>query len=239
MRNVFTIMRRELSSYFFSPIIYIVMALFVLIYGIFFTVLFLGVGNGGYANLQYSFGNLVFVISVIIPLLTMRSLAEERKIGTEEFLMTAPITSTEIVLGKMSALTVSFLVIISTILLHLVIVLTVARPEMGPIISGFIGLFLLGFSFISIGLFASSLTDNQIIAGVVSFAMVLVLWLIEWLAGASIGVLSQILSSISLIKYYDDFTKGIMDTANIIFYLSVSSLFVFLTIRQVEARRWR
>jgi ABC-2 type transport system permease protein len=215
------------------------MALFVLIYGFFFVLMFLGGGNGGYANLQLSFGNLVIVFLIIIPLLTMRSLAEERKQGTDEFLMTAPITSSEIVLGKMSALTVSFLVIISTILVHLIIVLTVAQPEMGPIISSFIGLFLLGITFISIGLFASSLTDNQIIAGVVSFTILLLLWLINWLAGSSTGILNQILSSISLINYYADFTKGILDTANIIFYLSVSALFVFLTIRQVEARRWR
>jgi ABC-2 type transport system permease protein len=239
MRNILTIMRRELSSYFLSPIIYIVMALFVVIYGFFFVLMFLGGGNGGYANMQYSFGNLVIVFLIIIPLLTMRSLAEERKIGTEEFLMTAPITSTEIVLGKMSALTVSFLVIISTILVHLVIILTMAQPEMGPIISSFIGLFLLGITFLSIGLFASSLTDNQIVAGAVSFTILLLLWLINWLASSSVGILSKILSSISLINYYADFTKGILDTANIIFYLSVSALFVFLTIRQVEARRWR
>jgi ABC-2 type transport system permease protein len=239
MRNIVTIMRRELSSYFLSPIIYILLALFVLIYGFFFILMFLGRGNGGIANLQYSFGDLVIVFLIIIPLLTMRSLAEERKLGTEEFLMTSPITSTEIVLGKMAALTVSFLIIISTILVHLFIVLTIARPEMGPIISSFIGLFLLGLTFLSIGLFTSSLTDNQIVAGAVSFTILLLLWLVNWLAGAFTGVMSQIFSSISLINYFADFTKGILDTANIIFYLSVTALFIFLTIRQVEARRWR
>lgn len=238
MRNIVTIMRRELSSYFLSPIIYIVMALFVLIYGFFFLLTFVG-RNGGDSNLQYSFINLVIVFLIIIPLLTMRTLAEERKLGTEEFLMTAPITSTEIVLGKIFGLMVSFLIIISTLLVHIIIAFALSKPEIGPIVSSFIGLFLLGITFISIGLFASSLTDNQIVAGVVSFTMLLMLWIVNWLADAFVGVLGQVFNAISFINYYADFTKGIMDTANIIFYLSVTALFIFLTIRQVEARRWR
>lgn len=238
MRNMVTIMRRELSSYFLSPIIYIVMALFVLIYGFFFVLTFVG-RNGGDSNLQASFINLIIVFLIIIPLLTMRTMAEERKTGTDEFLMTAPITSTEIVMGKILGLMVAFLIIISTLLVHIIIVLCLSKPEIGLIFSSLLGLFLLGVTFISIGLFASSLTDNQIIAGVVSFTILLVLWIINWLASSFAGFLGQVFNSISFINYYSDFTKGIIDSANIIFYLSVTALFVFLTIRQVEARRWR
>jgi len=236
MNNVITIMRRELSSYFFSPIIYIMMTVFVLIYGVFFVGIFLQLGL---ANLQYTFSNLVIVFLFLIPIMTMRSLAEERKQGTDEFLMTSPTTSTEIVLGKLLALTISFLIIMATVLIHLVIVLTMAQPDLGPIVASLIGLFLLGFTFIAIGLFTSSLSDNQIIAGVLSFSILLLLWLVEWLADSFSGVVGKIFSSISLIKYFGDFNKGIIDTTNIIFYLSVAALFIFLTIRQVEGRRWR
>ena len=238
MRNIMTIMRRELSSYFLSPIIYIVMALFVLIYGGFFADSFVG-RNGGSASLQDSFSGLIIVFLIIIPLMTMRSLAEERKQGTEEFLMTAPVTSTEIVLGKFLGLAVSFLIIMSTLLVHIIITMAFAKPELGPIFSSLIGLFLLGVTFISIGVYASSLTDNQIIAAVVSFTTLLMLWIIEWMSNAFVGVMGQVLGAISLMKYYTDFTKGLLDTTNIIFYLTVTGLFIFMTIRQVEARRWR
>lgn len=236
MSNIITIIRRELSSYFFSPIIYIVMVVFILIYGLFFAEYVLELRI---ANLEYSFSNLSIVLLFLLPIMTMRSLAEERKQGTDELLMTAPITSTEIVLGKLVAITAAFLILLATVLVHLVIVLTMAQPDLGPILTSLLGLFLLGFTFISIGLFTSSLTDNQIIAVVLSFFISLILWLINWLADFFHGVLGQIFSSISLIKYFGDFNKGIIDTTNIIFYLSVTALFTFLTIRQVEGRRWR
>jgi len=240
MSNVFTIMRRELSSYFLSPIAYVIMAVFVLLYGIFYNWVLV---QNGVANMQFSMPNMLIVLMFMAPLMAMRAIAEEKKMGTDELLMTAPISSTEIVFGKFLALTVSFLISLGLLLVHLIIVLLVGKPDLGPIISSFLGLVLVGMTFISIGLFTSSFTDNQIIAGLSGFGILLFLFLIDWL-GEIVkdvfgGKLTEAIKFLSMMKHFDDFNKGIIDLVNIIFYLTFLIVFLFLTIRQVESRRWR
>lgn len=236
MSNIFTIMRRELSSYFLSPIAYVIMAVFVLLYGIFFTELFVGYGI---ANMQFSMPNLLIVLLFMAPLMTMRALAEEKKMGTDELLMTAPVSTTEIVLGKFFALTVSLLITLGLLLIHLIIILFTGKPDLGPIISSFLGLAFVGMTFIAIGLFTSSFTDNQIIAALAGFGILLFLWLIDWLGNTITGKIGEAVSSLSMMKHFEDFNKGVIDLVHIIFYLAFLIVFLFLTVRQIESRRWR
>jgi ABC-2 type transport system permease protein len=236
MSNILTITRRELSAYFLSPIAYVIMAVFAAIYGFFFNDIFV---NYGVANIQYSMSGLLLVLLFMSPLMTMRALSEERKMGTDELLLTSPVSTTEIILGKFMALGVSFLLTLALLLIHLAIVLFMAQPDLGPIVSSFIGLALVGLTFIAIGLFTSSFSDNQIISGLSGFGILFFLWLIDWLGDAIGGKIGEVLNSLSMMKHFEDFNKGVIDTVNIIFYISFMAVFLFLTIRQVEARRWR
>ncbi|HEX3043283.1 MAG TPA: ABC transporter permease [Bacillota bacterium] len=236
MNSMSAIMRRELSSYFLSPIVYVILAIFALIYAIFFNGVFI---SYGVTNLQFSMSNLLVVFLFLMPLMTMRSLSEERKMGTEELLMTAPITTGQMVCGKFFALLILLLVMLGLSLIHFVIAISFGVPDLGPIISSYIGLILAGAVFISIGLFASSLSDNQIVSGLVGFGILLFFWLLEMLGTSVGGKLGDIINNLALLKHYEDFNKGVIDTGNLIFYLSLLGVFLFLTIRRVESRRWR
>lgn len=236
MDKITNIMRRELSSYFLSPIAYVLMAVFIALYGVFFTGVFV---TYGVANLQFSLANLLLVFLFIAPLMTMRALAEERKLGIEELYMTAPITTTEYILGKFLALAISYLVMLSLLLIHFGIVFYFAKPDWGPVLSSLTGLILAGFTFLAIGLFTSSLSDSQIISGLAGFGILLSYWLLGWVGNSMGGKWGEIIGNLSLLSYYQDFNKGVIDTKNIIFYLSNIGVFLFLTIRHMEARRWR
>ncbi|MGE5582396.1 MAG: ABC transporter permease [Bacillota bacterium] len=236
MTRIGAVLRRELASYFLSPVAYVVMAVFAMIYGIFFNGIFI---TYGVANLQLTFSNLIVVLLFMAPIMTMRSLAEERKLGTEELLMTAPVSTSEIVLGKFCALLGALGTMLALLLIHLGIILSFAQPDLGPIIAGLFGLLLLGATFTAIGLFTSALSDNQIVAGLISFGILLLLWLMDWLGDSVGGKIGEAVSSLSLMKHYDDFSKGIVDSSNVIFYLSVLAFFILLTIWRVESRRWR
>lgn len=236
MDKITNIIRRELSSYFLSPIAYVLMAVFIALYGVFFTGVFV---TYGVANLQFSLSNLLLVFLFIAPLMTMRTLAEERKLGIEELYMTAPITTTEYILGKFLALAISYLVMLSLLLIHFGIVFYFAKPDWGPVLSSLTGLMLAGFTFLAIGLFTSSLSDSQIISGLAGFGILLSYWLLGWVGNSMGGKWGEIIGNLSLLNYYQDFNKGVIDTKNIIFYLSNIGVFLFLTIRHMEARRWR
>lgn len=229
-------MRRELSSYFLSPIAYVILAIFTLIYGIFFNGVFIAYGV---TNLQFSMSNLLIVFLFLMPLMTMRSLSEERKMGTEELLMTSPITTSQVVFGKFFALLISLLIMLGVSLIHLAIAIAHGMPDIGPIISSYVGLIIAGAVFISIGLFASSLSDNQIVSGLVGFGILLLFWLLEIVGNSIGGKLGEIINNLALLKHYEDFNKGVIDTGNLVFYLSLLGVFLFLTIRRVESRRWR
>jgi len=236
MNKLVAITLRELSSYFLSPIAYVIMAVFTGLYGLFFTGVFV---TYGVANLQFSLANVLLVFLFMAPLMTMRSLAEERKMGIEELYMTSPITTTEYIFGKYLALAISYLIMLSLLLFHFAIVYFFAKPDLGPIISCMIGLYLAGLSFLAIGLFTSSLSDNQIISGLAGFGILLSYWLLGWVANSMGGKIGEIIGNLSLLKHYQDFNKGVIDTKNIIFYLSNIGVFLFLTVRHMEARRWR
>ena len=225
---------KEVKSYFYSPMAYILIGLFILLTSIFF-----------YPNLMYLSGSfngvlstMGFILLFIIPILTMRILAEDRKNGTEVLLITSPASITSIVLGKYLATCFVFLVMTVLTFIYPVILLAFGATFTSQLIGGYIGFLLLGATFISIGIFASSLTENQIIAVVISFVSLLVMWLADSLGSMIGGVASKILNWFSLMSRYEDFNNGILGLSPVVYYLSFIAVFLFLTVRVIEKRRW-
>ncbi|NMB45482.1 MAG: ABC transporter permease [Firmicutes bacterium] len=234
MNSVVTIWRRELSSLFRSPIAYVVIAAFLVLAGYIFSI---ALFSTQLADMTILFGNLAVTFLFVAPLLTMRTLSEERRLGTDEFLLTSPLTIPEIVIGKyLAVLTVWVLMLLMTGI-YPIILNIIGDPEGGPIFAGYLGLFLLGASFLAVGIFASSLSENQIVAGVIAFGILLGLWLLTWIASALGGMLGRIIEGISLLGRFDTLLSGVLDTSDLLFYVSFVFLFLFFTIRTVDRRR--
>ena len=236
MKKIPLVFWREFSSYFFSPIAYIVLAVFLIISGYFFSVI---LNFSQEATLRYALGNISIILLFLSPLISMRLLAEEKRSGTMETLMTDPVTDGEVVLGKFLASFCFYLTLLLPTLLYALILKVIGNPDPGPIFTGYLGLVLMGSVFLAVGLLASSFTDNQMIAAVVSFVTLLLFWVIDWSAGGSSTTLAKVLSYLGIFRHFDSFSKGIIDTRDIIYYLSTTALFLSLTVRVVEARRWR
>jgi ABC-2 type transport system permease protein len=237
MRNAFIIATKELKSYLASPMAYIIIAIFLIGTGFFFgnsPVTFNETSLGGFLGSPYY----IIILLLLITVLTMRLLAEERKLGTIELLLTAPVRDSEIILGKFLG-SLGIIVLMLVLTLYYPILLKVfGDPDFGPIASGYLGLFLLGCASLAIGIFASSLTSNQIVSAVVGGAILLVLW---FLGSATIYLpqaLGDVIGYFSLSHYFSDFTMGIIDTRGIIYYLSITALFLFLAMRTLENSRW-
>jgi len=232
------IARREFRAYLTSPTAYIVAFVFLVLYGALFVWYFERTGYSdtsinGYLDI---WGNLVLML--FAAALAMRLIAEEKKLGTWELLLTAPLRDTEVVLGKFLG-SLGMLVSMLALTLYFPLLLWIfGDPDGGPILTGYFGLFLLGAASLSIGLFASSVTSNQIVAAVVAGGILAVLYFIGWAGDGITGAVGDILSYISLSSHFPAFVTGIIDTSAIIYYLSVTALFLFLTIRSVETGRW-
>ncbi len=250
--------RKELTVYFATPIFYITGFFFLVLAGYFFytNVLYYGIISFQAAqqasNPQVAaqlnpqqmiyrplFSVLAIVLLFLVPLLTMRLLAEEKRSGTAELLFTYPITDWAIILGKFSAVLMIYLILLAFTLSYSLALTFVTRLDWGAIGAGYLGLFLLGASALALGLFASSLTENQIVAGVVGFALLLLFWIIGWVQELGAGGLGKAFQYLSLLDHYDNFTKGIIDTRDLVYCLSFIFFFLFLTKRQLESRRWR
>lgn len=236
MKSTWTIARREVGAYFVSPIAYIVMAGFLFIMGILFE---RSLFYSRQATLRYLFQNVVFLLIFVAPLLSMRLLAEEQRSGTLELLLTSPVRDWEVVLGKFAAALALFATMLALTLLYPLILLRFGNPDLGPILSGYLGALLMGASMLAIGVFASSLSQNQIVAGVAGMVMLLFLWLTGVLAEAFGGPFSTFLTNLSLVVHFPDFAKGVIDTKDAIYYLSVTAAGLFLATRSLEARRWK
>ena len=257
MKNILAIYRRELSSNFVSPIAYVVIGVFLVIVGLvfyfgIFTQLVTKVvqykmqamqsGQGGdidmpFLLIQQLMGFAATISLFMVPMLTMGSYAEERKRGTMEMLLTSPITELQIVLGKFfSGLTLYGLLVLPTLAYHLYLA-KFSDPSFPWRImwSAYLGIMLLGSVLIALGLFISSLTENQIIAGVVTFAVSLLLWLVAD-TGTSWG---KSLEYLSVIRHYESFTRGVIDTTSLVFYVSLTLLGLFLTWQSLNSMRWR
>ncbi|MBI4160884.1 MAG: ABC transporter permease subunit [Acidobacteria bacterium] len=255
MRNVLTITRREARSYFVSPLGYVITAIFLFLVGyVFYPILgrfadlCLQYGNNPYylsllnVNEQVVrpfFGVTKFIFLLMIPALTMRLFAEEKKAGTMELLLTAPHTPFEPVDGKFLGGFAMILVLLVLAGLFPALLFWVGDPDLPPILIGFLGMALLGGAFVAIGLLASSLTENQVIAALTSFGALFVLWLISWAGARAESTVGAVLSYLSLIDHLEDFEKGIVDTTHAIYYVSVIGFSLFLTQRVLESKRWR
>lgn len=237
MRNIATITLKELKSYLTSPMSYIVTCIFLLLTGTFFTTYL--------ASTQYSDTSIrgfvessQVLLLLFTAVLTMRLIAEERKLGTWELLLTAPVRDTEVVLGKfLSSLAVLVTMLVLT-LYYPILLIILGDPDMGPIGTSYLGLFLLGSASLAVGIFASSLTSNQIVSAVVAGGILFALWFVGMASSFVPEALGEILSYLSLSYHFNDLIRGVVDTRAIIYYLSVTALFLYLAIRSLETGRW-
>lgn len=232
---MWAVYRKELRSYFYSPIAYVLIGLFILLTSIFF---FLGNLASRVADFSGIVGTMGFILVFIIPVLTMRILAEDRKNGTEVLLLTSPARLSGIVLGKFLAAFTVFLILTVLTFIYPVIIVLMGGKITAQLVGSYIGFILLGASFISVGLFASSITENQVVAVIVSFVGLLVMWIIDSLAGFVGGFVGKILSWFSLLSRYEDFNKGILSLSPVVYYISFTAVFIFITIQMIEKRRW-
>jgi len=232
---MFSIFKKEFKSYFTSPTAYVMIGLFVLLSSILF--LFISI-NSQTSDFRINLNIMSIILILIIPILTMKILADERKSGTEVLLITSPTSLTGIVVGKYLAALAVFLIMTAITFIYPVILSIFGKPALAEIIGGYVGFILLGAAFIAFGLFASSLTESQIIAAIVSIVGLLLMWLLQSIAPSLGGIWSKILSWFSLYSRTEDLFAGILSLKSVVYYLSFSAIFVFLTIRVIEKRRW-
>jgi ABC-2 type transport system permease protein len=236
MRNVLAVAERELRSYFISPVAYVVMALFLLMAGYLFA---LGLNVTREASLRGLVQNLGVLFLFITPALSMRLLAEEQRTGTVELLLTNPVQEWQVVLGKFLGSLALVLVMLFLTLLYPVFLFAFGNPELGPILSGYVGVVLEGAAFLAVGLWASSLTQNQIIAAIVAFGALLVLWLSDSLGQFLGGTIGSIVSYTSLINHFSDFPRGVINSKDVVYYLTVVGAGLALSTVSLQARRVR
>ena len=253
MSNVFAIAQKELKSYFASPIAYIIIGFFALVFGWFFFVslsffipasLQMGMPGQGPMNVHTMairplLQNISVVALFVLPLITMRIYAEEKRSGTIELLLTSPVTDTQIVLGKFLGAFALYALMLAVTLIHVAILFIYGNPEWKPIASGYLGLLLMGASFMSIGLLISSLTKNQIVAGMATFAVLLLLWTLGWMTDSAGPTLQKVLGALSITNRFDDFSKGVISASHLVYYLSFITFGLFLTAKSVDSERWR
>jgi ABC-2 type transport system permease protein len=179
------------------------------------------------------------LVLFLLPMVTMRTYSEEKRSGTIELLLTSPVTDFQIILGKFLGAMALYGAMLAVTLIHVAILFYYGKPEWKPVVTVYLGLILLGGCFISLGLFISSLTKNQIVAGMVTFAVFLLLWVIEWIGSFSPPTVDKLTQYLSIVGHLDDFGKGVLDTTHIIYYLSFIAFGLFLTAKSVDSERWR
>ena len=231
------IFKREMKAYFTSPIAYIFLAVFYIITAFYFVNMNLANGS---TDMSYVFAGVFVIMMILLPLLTMRLFADEKKLKTDQGLLTAPVNLFEIVMGKFFAATVVFLVGMAIYIPYILVILKLAGTiAWASVIGILLGLLLLGCSFISIGIFVSSLTELQIVAAIVSIIINLVLYMIDVIASTvSIDILKKVMVAISFYNRYTEFTQSILNITSVVFFISTIFIFNFLTVRVLEKRRW-
>lgn len=261
MKNVGAILQREYANYFVSPIAYVVITIFLLVMGYFFyNILAIFIQNAMMAAMQSRqmsgfspsidvpsmvtrdfFGVLSTVLLFLLPMVTMSLFAEERKQGTLELLMTSPLTSFEVVLGKFFASLIFFLTLLAPTLLYFLVMQLYSEPHFpwAPVFCAYLGIVLLGGSLIALGAFLSTLTENQIIASVTTFGVFLILWVLDFSTRSSETKVGEAINYLSVLNHFDDFSKGVIDTTHMVFYGSFILFALLLTWRSFESLRWR
>jgi ABC-2 type transport system permease protein len=239
MRNVVAIAQRELLSLFWSPIGYIVIAGFLLITGVLVWALEI-FAPGKPATLRDIFQLAPFVLTIIIPAITMRSISEEYRSGTIESLMTAPVSDFQLVLGKYLAGAVFYLIMLAGTLVYMVLLQVYGNPDWLTSLSAYLGLLLMGLSFLAFGLFASSLTRNQIVAWMLgAVPLMLFAWFTFFLADKVEGWLRVVFQQVNVMGRFEQFSRGLVTTDGVVFFLGATVLWLFLSVKVVESRRWR
>jgi ABC-2 type transport system permease protein len=236
MRNVTTIYQREILSYFYSPIAYVVISVFLVASGFFFA------GNLQFwqeASLKGSLDSIQFFLLLLTPVITMKLFSDEAKSGTMETLMTSPVTDFDVVFGKFLAALSLYIVMILPTWIYVLLLSIFGNPDFGPIFSSYIGLILMGGLFVSIGLLVSSLTKNQVVAAVIGIVSLIILWVVGFLSTYGDNWFYEAIGYIGTYDHWSSFTKGIVDTRDVIYYLSFTALLLFITVRNVESRKWR
>jgi len=259
MKKTFAIFNKELKSFFYSPMAYVVIAVFTALTGVFFY-LYLSnfVETAFRADMmaqQYRqmpqkmnvnlmlirpyFWNIALITLFTLPAITMRLFSEEKKQGTVELLYTTPISSLQIVLGKFMAGLAFFAVLLIPTILFQSLLFGYGNPEVLPVVSGYIGLLFLGSAFISMGLFISTTTENQIIAAIGGFALSLFLWVVGWGASYAGPTLAPFLEYISIINHFEDFAQGVIDSSHVAYYVLFSFVGIYLSLKSIESIKWR
>jgi len=254
MSNVFAIAHKEIRSYFASPVAYVVIGLFALLFGYFYVAILtwfvqqsmqasMGMG-GGALSLNQQFVrpllmNATVVLLFVMPMITMRTYAEEKRSGTMELLLTSPLTDLQIILGKFLGALTLYSSMLAVTLIYVGVLFVFGNPEWKPIVTAYLGLLLFGGAFISVGMLISSFTRNQIVAGMITFGVFLLLWVIDWLGNFAGPAAEPIINYLSITQHFDDFAKGVIDTKHLIYYVSFITFGLFLTAKSVDSERWR
>jgi len=250
MRSLLLVARREFRAYWSSPIAYAVLSIYLVLSGLFFfgeLSQFVGMVQSSGAKgvdvnqqmIRPYFYSVSVMILFLLPMITMRLLAEERRQGTLEVRLTTPIPEWSLVLGKFAAAFALLGALLLGSVFHVGILFMVGDPDPGPVLTGFLGLLLTGAVYISLGIFFSSLTQNQVVAGAISFSLFLLLWLIGWAGGLVSGAGAEILGYISLAGHFDNFGRGVLDTSDLVFYLSWILAGLYAAIESVRSTRWK
>ena len=236
MNNTIAIAWKEIKAYFQTPTAYVVGAMFLILTGIFFVL----DATGAFAQASVT-GFVVRATNfsiLLAPLLTMRLLSEEQKLGTMELLLTAPVRDWEVVVGKFLAAFTALMSTYALTLYYVVLLYWFGNPDTGPVFSSYLGLILYGMTALAIGIFASSLSSNQLVAGVVGFVIVLLLSFINLLGDRLPGGI-ELFNNLSMNIHFSDFTRGVLDTTHIAYYIAMTAIFLFFAVRSLESRRWR
>ncbi len=249
------VFKKEMRLYFGSPVAYVVITFFLLISGWFFSQIFLFYSDASMRSfMQPQFGqnlnvvdnvmrplftNMSVVLLFFLPMVTMRLFAEEKKAGTIELLLTYPVRDGEVLAGKYLAALALYVLLLALTLLYPGLVASFTRVEWGPILTGYLGLLLTGATFLAIGVLVSSLTENQIVAGFGTFGILLGFWVVGWGAEFAGGNLRGVLQYLSIGDHLDGFTRGLIDTKDLVYYLTGVALALFLTLRSLESKRWK
>ncbi|HEY8669048.1 MAG TPA: ABC transporter permease [Tepidisphaeraceae bacterium] len=238
MRLAPVIARRELSSYFYSPMAYVAMTIFLLASGLAFWDDF---QPGQVSGMRSIFEWMVWFLVFIIPILCMGLLAQEWATGTIESLMTAPVAETDVVVGKFLGSLLFLIFLLIPTLIFLVMLRIYSRPDYGPIFSGYLGIVLVGALFIAIGLFCSSLTRSQVVAAVMAAAILFLVTIVPWWASSKTTVTGfwRTVVDQGVFTQYKDFSRGVIDTGHLVFFLAATFVFLFLTTKVLESRRWK
>jgi ABC-2 type transport system permease protein len=249
------VFKKEMRLYFGSPVAYVVFTFFLVISGWFFSQIFLfysDVSMRSFMQPQFGqnlnvienvmrplFTNMSVVLLFFMPMLTMRLFAEEKKSGTIELLLTYPVRDGEVLAGKYTAALALYLILLGLTLLYPGLIAYFTQVEWGPVATGYLGLVLTGAVFLAVGVLVSSLTENQIVAGFGTFGILLALWVVGWGAEFAGGNLRGVLQYLSLGDHLDGFTRGLIDTKDLVYYLTGVALALFLTLRSLESKRWK